>query len=37
MNASHDQMDRVDRPRLVESGEARDDSPQLESGPCETG
>ena len=27
MNASHDQMDRVDRARLVESGGARDDSP----------
>ena len=27
MNASHDQMGRVDRTRLVESGGARDDSP----------
>ena len=27
MNAIHDQMDRVDRGRLVESGGARDDSP----------
>ena len=27
MNASHDQMDLVDRARLVESGGARDDSP----------
>ena len=26
MNASHDQMDRVDRARLVQSGGARDDS-----------
>ena len=26
MNANHDQMDRVDRARLVESGGARDDS-----------
>ena len=29
MDASHDQMDRVDRARLVES--------QLESGPCKAG
>ena len=34
MNASHDQMDPVDRASLVESGGARDDSP---SWPCETG
>ena len=27
MTASHDQMDRVDRARLVESGGARDESP----------
>ena len=27
MNASHDQMDRADRTRLVESGGARDDNP----------
>ena len=32
MNASHDQMDRVDRARLVESGGARDDSPSWNLG-----
>ena len=32
MNASHDQMDRVDPARLVESGGARDDSPSWNLG-----
>ena len=32
MNASHDQMDRVDRARLVESSGARDDSPSWNLG-----
>ena len=37
MNASHDQMDRVDRARLVESGGARDDSPSRNLGRVKQG
>ena len=37
MNASHDQMDRVDRARLVESGGARDDSPSWNLGRVKQG
>ena len=37
MNASHDQMDRVDRARLVEHGGARDDSPSWNLGLVEQG
>ena len=32
MNASHDQMDRVDRARLVDRGGARDESPSWNLG-----
>ena len=37
MNASHDQMDRVDRARLVESGGARDDKPSWNLGRVKQG
>ena len=37
MDASHDQMDRVDRPRLVESCGARDDSPSWNPGRAKQG
>ena len=37
MNASRDQMDRVDRARLVESGGARDDSPSWNLGRVKQG
>ena len=37
MNGSHDQMDRVDRARLVESGGARDDSPSWNLGRVKQG
>ena len=37
MNASHDQMDRVDRAHLVESGGARDDSPSWNLGSVKQG
>ena len=37
MNASHDQMDRVGRARLVESGGARDDSPSWNLGRVKEG
>ena len=37
MNASHDQMDRVDRACLVESGGARDDSPSWNLGRVKQG
>ena len=37
MNASHDQMDRVDRARLVRSGGARDDSPSWNLGRVKQG
>ena len=37
MDASHDQMDRVDRARLVESCGARDDSPSRNVGRAKQG
>ena len=37
MNASHDQMDRVDQARLVESGGARDDSQRWNLGRVKQG
>ena len=37
MNASHDQMDRVDPARLVESGGAHDDSPGWNLGRVKQG
>ena len=37
MNASHDQMDRVDRARVAESGGARDDSPSWNLGRSKQG
>ena len=37
VNSIHDQMDRVDRARLVESGGARDDSPSWNLGRVKQG
>ena len=37
MNASHDQLDRVDRAHLVESDGARDDSPSWNLGRVKQG